>query len=461
MKHVKLNFYKSSMDNLVYKIFRFKNENKDLTTDYFINTSPDFILDELRSTTTELEINDYNTTIINEVKGYDNFFAISSPFDMVRNDSVITINFKNNPMSDINSRLRITFGTNVISKVEHMVKDIVLKVVTNLAEIEKLVKIYNPSTILLNTVECSSKTCTVDLTVNQLSILDDKSNGIFNPIISILKSKDYFILYQELKHQKNIYYYKSIAYNDTSITEISETRAVEITEDAEDIKTIIECSDNYNTENPTWNEFKVEEKYNPLSEIKIYKNEIASKIIKNIYEHEIYVDDRLLLTNGLRVIKLPNIWHKDRRDIMQRPKKVFRIKNTSIEIPSISSPYSKPIVFDNELEILIDKMVILKRNVTGLPDDVARLPLTLNDIKAEPIKIYVRQGGIYYKDYIIGDYETNNVITYKDLTSSVTLDSRFPIFSIKDNCIYSNKYNYTVYLFDETGNMSEPVSIVV
>lgn len=462
MKHTKLNFYRSSANDLTYKIFRFKNENKDLTTDYFINTEADLIVVENTHNADIVNLKDYNSTIINEIESYGDFYAVSLPFDIIHNNSILTVNFKNNPFSIINSRLRITFGTNVISKLEYMAKETVIKVVTDPIIIETLVKIYTSNTILLNIAEFYAENCTIDITAHKLPIIDTEAHGIFSPNISTLKSKDYLLIYQDIKFHKNIYYYKSIAFNETSITEVSETKVVEITEDTEKIKTLIECSnDYYSSEIPTWNEFREEIEYNPTSEIKIYNNEFASEIIKNIYDHEINADDRLLFSDGIRVIKIPNIWHKDRRYIMLRPKKAFRIKNISIENETVESIYSEPIAINGDIEILIDKMVVLKRNVTGLPNDVASLPLTFNDIKAKVLKIYIRQGGIYYKDHIIGEYETNNFITYKDLTSSVTLDSRFPIISIKDECLHSNRYNYTVYLFDETGKISDPVTTVI
>ena len=140
--------------------------------------------------------------------------------------------------------------------------------------------------------------------------------------------------------------------------------------------------------------------------------------------------------------------------------KIYRVKNVSIFDTDIRSEYSDIIKSEDKIEVLIDKMIILKKNVTGLPEDVAAMPLTLNDTSSTTLKTYIRQGGIYYKEHLTNDYETNSQVNLSDV-SIVTLDSRFPLFSIKDNCIYSNKYNYTIYLFDEIGNISEPISVVL
>lgn len=459
MKNPTLTFCKSAREDFVYKIFRTKNERKDFTVDYCINNEADLIIYEKTNKDFEFKFEDYQISVIDNEDG---FLIVSAPFDIVKNDTSFTLNLKNNSLAIPHAELIINFGKNIISSLELKIEGSLINKITDQSIISKIAKIKNDNSILLSKERFNYNECTITIPIKCVQITDLQANGIYNPIVSTLESKDFILFYQDSKYQKNVYFYTSIAFNETSITEFSDTRAIEVTEIPQNMRTLIECSDDFQiSETPTWKKFREEKVYIPTSEIKIQKSEIHSDSIKNIYEHEIYVDDRLLLSNGLRIIKIPNIWHKDRRDMMQRPKKAFRLKNISLEDKTIESEYSNPIVFGEPIEILIDKMVILKRNVTGLPDDIANLPLDFNDEDVNVLKIYVRQGGIYYKDYVIGDYETNNIIIYKDLTSSVTLDSRFPMFSIKDNCIFSYKYNYTVYLYDETGKISAPVTVVI
>ena len=57
--------------------------------------------------------------------------------------------------------------------------------------------------------------------------------------------------------------------------------------------------------------------------------------------------------------------------------------------------------------------------------------------------------------------ETNDYDYPEYLISSITLDSRFPLLKINDIGIRGNKYNYTMYLYVEDGNASEPIVKVV
>lgn len=323
MKNVELNFYKSSNGNLMYKIFRFRNSNKDLSVEYFINNYPDLTVNE-SDESINIPIKNYQLFVNEEVENEVDFFSVSCAFDIVVNNTSIILNLKNDTLSNNVSKLRITFSNNIISKLEYMSKETVTKIITAPSEIIKLIKVQSKNTILLNKKEFLSLKCTVDLTAKVIKVTDYNTNGLYDPIISSIETKDYFLIFQDSKNFKNTYYYKAIAYDGINISEISNTNMIEVSEPINNISTTIECSENYsNSSDDIWND--ISNSYNPSSEIKLYKakNEMASNIVKNIYSHEIQADDRLLVTDGIRTLKISNVWHKDKREIMQRQKKSF------------------------------------------------------------------------------------------------------------------------------------------
>lgn len=186
-------------------------------------------------------------------------------------------------------------------------------------------------------------------------------------------------------------------------------------------------------------------------DININKDDLYSKVINTIASQEIHSDDSTLITDGIRYVKVPNIWHKDKRELFYRKPRVFRMKNI---YKTISTDYCKPIVFQGKFEILIDKMIIYRKDVTNLSTDEQKKAVDIADENATIFKTYIRQGGKYYNEYI-------NNIEDNETVEIVVLNSRYPLLSIKDYCLYSNKYNYTIYLYDEKGNISDPVVAVL
>ena len=69
----------------------------------------------------------------------------------------------------------------------------------------------------------------------------------------------------------------------------------------------------------------------------------------------------------------------------------------------------------------------------------------------------------YYKDFFLQNNNTNDPDgdVSNQVISAVTLDSKYPLLKVKDDCIYGNKYNYTIYLYDELGKVSEPITVVL
>lgn len=460
MKYPKLTFYKSAKGDIEYFIYRFKNREPDIPIEYYVNNDKHIGTISESQIDSDITLVDFKTTRMDDLKEYPKYIHLSTPFHFIRPNTNLKINMKNNHIASTLKSIKVYFGSTVISKIEYIEYGEVVKTITIADDINYLIKVINPNTILLRKKEFDCDFFTIDVTIKTAQYIDTEAHGLYDPIISIIEANNYISFYQELHNHSNTYYYKSIGRNNNSqITEESKTVACKVAEAPSKIRTILEASeDYYYTENHTWK--VVSDTKMPTEEIRVQKSDIASSIIPTIGNHELYINDNLLSSDGIRVIKIPNIWHKEKRKIMFRPKKVFRVKNI-LKNSTLQTEYTKPIVFDGLIEILIDKMVILKKNVTGMSQSESLKPLEVGKDGAEIIKVFVRQGGIYYKEYFLNEFETNNPDFSTELVSSVTLDSRFPLFSIKDSCIFTNKYNYTVYLYDETGKVSKPITIVV
>jgi hypothetical protein len=298
------------------------------------------------------------------------------------------------------------------------------------------------------------------------------AHGVYVPSVSTINASDYISFYQEASTRKKTYIYVVIAKDSSgNVSELSNTQVVEVKEREIDMNFVLESSDDfYNNPTPTW---KVVDTKTPADEIRVTVKDknMASSVIDVLHYFDIFCNDDSLRLEGVRNLKVKNIWNTDNRKCMNRPKKVFRAKN---KLGSTESDYCKEIEFTGEVEVLIDKMMILKKDVTLLSAADKVKPIAITDGTADTLKIFVRQGGIYYQDFFLNNFETNkndeyyrydddyNKIIIPDyVVSSITLDSRFPILNIKDHCIYGNKYNYTVYLYDETGSISAPISIVL
>lgn len=464
MKHPKLTFCKSSKKNLKYKIFRFNSPN-DFSIDYFINNKENLLLSEKTYYNSKI-IEFPNFQMTKTDSDIDPFILLSTPFEFIKTNTPFHINFKNNILSKNNSRIKIYIGADVISKIEYLNDTDVIDTITDQSVINNLIRINKANSIYLNKDEFDYLVYTIDANVEIISLTDNEAHGIFKPTISRIDTNDYVIFYQDKATHKNTYYYKAVGYDENNVfTDLSYNKAIEIWEDNKRISTIVEYNDGSKLDGKlVWKE--VQGVYSPDSEIKIYKDksQLSSETVPNIYQHEIKADDRLLVSDGLRVLKIANVWHNDKSYMMLRPCKTYRFKNVykpykvdeeDEAYNIIETEYTDIFRIFNNIEVLIDKMVILRKDVTRLSTEDAKTPIELNDKEAETLKIYVRQGGIYYNDYLTSQNENDS-----DIVSSITTNSRFPLFNIKDNCIYSNKYNYTVYLFDEIGNISKPVSIV-
>lgn len=466
MKYPRLRIFKSAVGTHTHYIYRFKNESVDYPIEHYINNlEPVAVLSETSATHTEREIKNHLMTREDHPKNKAGYIAFSTNFDFIYSNNIITINLKNDLLAKATSYIKIYLGGTVISKLEFYEEGIKKDTITDPVKINKIIRINNSNSILIQPIYVNYDIITFDFKVRIIEFIDygspsiEAAHGVYDAKLTVLETSKYFSFYQDASTKKNIYHYRIITKSSSNaISELSRPVVCEVGESSDTVTTILESSDDFRSSGkPTWK--VVESKSNDL-DIRVLKenNQMASEIINVMWPHDIGCDNSLVASDGIRKVKVTNLWHKDNRKRMTREKKVFRAKNKKNDVVT---KYSEPIVIEGEMEVLIDKMVILKKNVTSLTENERKAAIKLNDPLASTLKIYVRQGGRYFKDFFMNDFESNDNDFKDKPISSITLDSRFPLLDIKDSCVYSNIYNYTVYLYDEIGKISEPIVAVM
>lgn len=478
MKVPIIKIYQSSRQDMSHYIFRTQDANIQRTIEEYVNNlTPVGVVHEYMDSFSNKDVANVSMTIDENPIGYPDFTAFSLPFEFNIPNTNYKIELKNNVGATDVITYTIYLGITVISKIEENIGGVDTTLTT--AEINDNFKIVD-NALLIKSSLCNYKLATFYGTIKVFDFLDDgtqvrpdvlayRAHGVYTPVLTTIEASDYISFYQEASTRKNIYYYNVLSKtHEGYISEMSQTRVCEISEDSPNMQFILESSDDYfQMTTPTWSPISTGK---PIEEIKINKIDLVSKIIP-IDNFKIFANDDKLRLENMRELRLTNIWNSTNRKLMNRDKKAFRAINKCL---AVSSQYSDVITFDNQEEILIDKIVIYKKNVSGMLAADMSNPIEMTDVDASVIKVFIRQGGIYYQDFFINPYSTNKDDDYFDydsdynkveipdyLVTSVTLDSRFPLLKIKDGCIYGNKYNYTIYLFDEFGKTSEPITVVL
>lgn len=482
MKYPLLKVFQSAIGNIEYYIFRSDDEELDLTLEELINNmSPVGMIKEGVDTPISEYIDTMSMADERYPIGEPNYESFSLPFDFNIPNRSYTLDIKNTAATDNVNTYKIYLGGTVISKVEVTISG-VTETKTDTDWINENFKIKNSNNILINKTLSNMNTVTFsgfvkvyqfidicDHTYDSEGVVPSPANGVYVPQISTIETADYVSFYQAADTRKKMYYYVAVA-KDTSgnLSQLSNIQVVEIDEDPSLMEFVLECSDDYYLK-PTMAAWKPVDTKTPADEIRVTTKDknLAIDTIDVLQYFDIFCNDDRLKLEGIRNLKVKNIWNVDNRKLFSRPKKAFRAKN---KLGSTQSIYCKPIQLEGDIEVMVDKIMILKKDVTLLAEADRSKPIAITDGSAETLKIFVRQGGIYYKDFFLNNYETNRndqyyrydenynkieIPTY--VVTSVTLDSRYPILNINDSCIYGNKYNYTIYIYDETGAVSKPV----
>ncbi|MEG0153367.1 MAG: hypothetical protein RR744_09405, partial [Cellulosilyticaceae bacterium] len=325
------------------------------------------------------------------------------------------------------------------------------KIITAPEEITELIVIESNNAVALNKaiVNLYNK-ITMNLNTKKIQYTDMESNGVYKPQYSVIEKVKEYELYPKSETQSNMFNYAVIGVNSESkITDVSNLSSILLAENPNEVEMIVEYSDDYfsQKDGATWNHL---DKAYAANAYRISKKDMYSRVVPTYDVHEIKTDDSNVEIYCERLITLPNLWHRDKLYMLYRNNRAYRLKNV---YEGQESEYSDVFFNEDTSKVTIDKMIIYKKRVTYLDEEDRNKPISIGDKDSEILKIYVRAGGRYYADAL--ENHRGRPIEI------VSENSRLPVFQIKDRALYSNHYNYTVYLYDEKGKQSEPYSKVM
>ena len=459
----------------MHYIYRSKGEPIEKDLEEFINNrTPVGVISELDDSkliSTE-ELKNITMLVNKAPKKYEEYTSYSLPFNFNIPNSVYHINFRNSVDAGKNDvTYKMFIGANVLTHVQVLDnKNNVLDDITNQQILSNKFILINNSVLFSDELDLNYKSITFTGNLQVYNFYDigkkfedispERGHGIYKPIIKTINTTDYVSFYEDADYRKNIYYYYVISKDiNGNISDISNTGIIETSEPELEF-TLKASSDYYGNESPTFDE--VLGSASSIDEIRVDKEKLISSIVPTD-GISIYVSD--LDEDGSRILKVTNVWNSDSRKLMLRNKKVLKGINSCIDENSTKiNVESDAFIFDDDKEeVLIDKIEVLKKDVTLLSEEERNKPLKYTDVSSKVLKVFVRQGGVYYEEYFIKnkDIQTNDYDYPAYLVSSITLNSRFPSLKINDVGIRGNKYNYTVYLYDKYKKISKAIVSVV
>ena len=455
MKRAKIYIAESSNQENKYNIYRFKNEPAQMELEYYNDIEPIVTLyEDFEGKDIEYgEIGDYVPFVDDKGDDYD-FITYSAPFDFVFKQDFIIFHIGGNGRAKADKIIEVY--TSKVSASRFVYKEYqngkfeTKFETTNSTEIKNHFMIETPSCVALHKDYTKGYEGNVRLGIHtrRLFFVDAESNGVYNPKYQVVERTKDYELHPITDSQHNIYHYTSIGTtSDGRVSNVSNVASVLLAEEPHKVNVIVECSDDYHNGGNTWT---VIDNIKASNAYRIQKDDMYVRDIPDFNIHEIKADDSNIQIYHERILKVPNIWHRDKMNLSYRRLRAYRFKN---EYCGEVSEYSDVFYKEDFSKINIDKMVIYKKKVTYLDEEDRAKPIEIGDSDAELLRICVRVGGIYYRD-AIDKVDTQPIEILSD-------NSRFPIINIKDRCLYSNHYNYTVYLYDEKGKQSKPYTVVL
>lgn len=477
MNRIKLKIYGTNAKDMVYYIYRSKNkELPDEFEKYINDIVPVGTVSEIRDKFDVVKEENVLLNRVENVKEHEGFTAFVCPYEFIYNNKSFIINLKNSiEKNEHNNYFEIFIGDYVITKIKKYTYNINteqydVEIISNKDDISNIIKIKDRRTVYINKGLVNFKDVTFDFEVNIHYFVDDGlcpniecessfAHGVFDVDLKLIDAKDDLIFYQDCENVHNYYYYKIIGKNvEGYVTELSLQRAIENKENPSTVEFILEStSDDVITDDTKWEVVSKNNKATDKIMINKKKKLITDNRVQTFKQGDLKVDDKFLYEDKIRFVNITNIWSKYNKSFNYRNKKKFRAKNL---IGSVETEYTKPLILNGHVEVMIDKLMILKKDVTSLSEGARKVPIEIGDENSEILKIYVRQNGMYYKDYFINDFDTNTQISDPNIITAVTKHTDMLVFSIKDQCNYSKVYNYTVYLYDELGQISTPSTYV-
>lgn len=453
MKRAKVLINKTVAGGMKYSIFRFKNKAAKKNLDYYLGVDPIATVTEDEENIEEGVVFDIEPTANDKGEDYD-YVIYSLPNEFVYRNNFFMFNLIN---KDGKTERKFEVYVGKIGIREILVKKLVNgiyvneKVITDKDEISKIVVIESNSAVALHkSIVTQYNKITMNLNTKSVPYIDMESDGVFKPQYTVIERINEYELYPNVNTQFNMFNYAVVGVDsENKITDVSNLSTVVLAENPNKVEMMVEYSDDYNTMRgeATWNYL---DKVYAANAYRINKKDMYSRIIPTYNVHEIKADDSNVEVYSERLLSLPNIWHRDKLYMLYRNNRAYRLKNV---FEGKESEYSEVFYQEGDTKVNIDKMVIYKKRVTYLDEEDRNKPIEIGDKEAEILKIYVRAGGKYYIDALKNP--RNRPIEI------VSENSRLPIFQIKDRALYSNHYNYTVYLYDERGKKSEPYSKVM
>ncbi len=473
MKTNLIKIYKSASGDMTHYIYRSQSIPIEKDLEEFIdNRIPVGMISEISDPASVEELNNVSMLVDKAPKNHQGYTGFSLPFNFNISNSIYSIKFRNSVDSTKDDTIyKVFIGANVITHVQELDdSDNVLNDITDSDTLSKSFVLLNNSILFSNDFDLNYKSITFSGNLNVYNFYDmgkgfedvipERGHGIYKPVLRAINTTDYVSFYQDADYRKNIYYYYVIAKDSSgNISDISNTAISEISEPYLSFS-LNASSDYYVAESPTFDE--VLGTASSIDEIRVDKEKLVSSIVPtdgmNIYASDLDED-------GARVLKITNIWNSDNRKLMLRNKKVLKAVNSCVDENSATiSIESDPFIFDDSKEeVFIDKIEILKKDVTLLSEDDRNKPIEYTDTDGRVLKVFVRQAGAYYEEYFLRNenMETNDYDYPTYLVSSITLDSRFPNLKINDTGVRGNKYNYTMYLYDKYKKISKAIVSVV
>lgn len=274
----------------------------------------------------------------------------------------------------------------------------------------------------------------------------------------------------ETDYSGTLYYYSVIGVDDENdlITHLSKVSAVLMQSDYQNngSREIFSCENYTGMPDDEWNsvatidwqsEIQIGDTDNPIAINRFgYPFSNTVPIFK---QDEVKVNNRHVSLFNQITINVPNIWRGNNKEYNFRKLKSYKIRNVHEEK---YGDFSIP-TYQSEMPISMEKMVVLRKNVTSLSSEDQLIPCDLNKIGEEienPLTI-IRKNGVYYNIREHGILNTNKYLIPSEDTIAVFSESSVQsdismVFQVEQN----KTYNYTFYLFDVYGKKSNPLVIL-
>lgn len=487
MNRVKLSIKTSKDKNLIYNIYRStKQEDLPPNLSKLQHLDPALVVDESKSTAI---IVDTKETLILDMSynGKDKMVKYISKYEPIKSDTCkvnISINFNNPELLIKHESIKLEIKFDNSAKIIEIIKtnrDKTTESISN--ELDKLILFKDNAIYIKKDIVEGNYNISSSYSIEIIDIIDEEVAGIKKPQCDIEYktynvgenvSLPYLIMNPKCSEDGIIYYYRIVAIDPVGqVSYPSPLVSSTLSQKKEKITYLIQLSTNYYTKKDLadWSDLVsvphdkgiiIGRPYKTMNSspsqlgFEAVDGLLVNKSIPTIDSSDIKVNKTYIKSDDLLILTLPNIWACNEVKFNSRPRNAYRIKAF---IENETSEFSDVIFNENNAEIDIEKMIIIKRNCTLDTDPL--LASDINQPNTSVIKTFIRKNGLYYSSLDHGQCPYNIPVTYTDIIVMSRL-SVFNELTITDNsCTSGQSYNYTIYLYDSFGNVSEPTTITI